>query len=163
MRVLHVDTARSWRGGPKQVLLTARRQAERRHDVTLLCQRGGVGAERAGPAGVAVRPVSFGGDLWPPAVVALARAIKDARSEVVQLHDPHALSTGLLALGLAGRRPVVASRRVDFRLRGSLSRRKYAACHRVIAASRAIARVLEEDGVSRDKVRVVYEGVADRK
>src|SRR5215470_741291 len=138
MRVMHVDSARSWRGGQNQVLLTARGQAERGHEVTLVCQRGGVLAERAGAAGVSIRPVWFRGDVWPPAVVALARAVKDARPEVVQLHDPHALSTGLLALGLAGRRAVVASRRVDFRLRGGLSRRKYAACHRVIAASRAI-------------------------
>src|SRR5215475_10183964 len=144
MRVLHVDTARSWRGGQNQVLLTARGLVERGHDVTLVCQRGGVLAERARAASVSVREVSFRGDLWPPAVLALARAMKDTRPEVVQLHDPHALSTGLLALGLAGRQQVVASRRVDFRLRGGLSRRKYAACHRVIAASRAIARVLED-------------------
>jgi L-malate glycosyltransferase len=163
MRVLHVDTARSWRGGQNQVLLTARGQAERGHDVTLVCQREGVLAKRAGDEGLKVRTAAFRGDLWPPAVAALARAVKDARPEVVQLHDPHAVSTGLLALGLAGRRPTVASRRVDFHLRGGLSRWKYAACQRVIAASRAIARVLGEDGVPDDRVRVVYEGVADRK
>jgi glycosyltransferase involved in cell wall biosynthesis len=56
----------------------------------------------------------------------------------------------------------VASRRVDFPLRGALSRWKYGACRRVIAVSRAIARQLEADGVPRDRIRVVYEGVPDR-
>jgi glycosyltransferase involved in cell wall biosynthesis len=162
MRVMHVDTARGWRGGQNQVLLTAGGQAARGHEVTLVCQRGGTLEERARGAGLGVRPVSFRGDLWPPAVLGLARVVRETRPDVVQLHDPHAVSTGLLAVALAGRRPLVATRRVDFRLRGRWSRRKYAACHRVIAASRAIARVLEEDGIPAERVRVVYEGVADR-
>jgi glycosyltransferase involved in cell wall biosynthesis len=80
---------------------------------------------------------------------------------VVQLHDPHAVSAGVLAsLGLAT--PLVATRRVDFRLQGPLSRRKYAACTRVVAVSRAIADVLHADGLPPGGVRVVYEGVQDR-
>jgi glycosyltransferase involved in cell wall biosynthesis len=162
MRVLHVDTARGWRGGQNQVLLTTRGQAARGHEVTLACQRGGVLEGRAREAGVCVRPVAFRGDVWPPAILALRRIVRDTRPDLVHLHDPHALSSGLLALALTGGRPVVASRRVDFRLRGLLSRRKYAAVRRAIAASRAIARVLETDGIPSDRIRVVYEGVADR-
>jgi glycosyltransferase involved in cell wall biosynthesis len=56
----------------------------------------------------------------------------------------------------------VATRRVDFALRGPLSRRKYAACDRVIAVSQAIAGVLGRGGLGSERVRVVYEGVPDR-
>jgi glycosyltransferase involved in cell wall biosynthesis len=51
---------------------------------------------------------------------------------------------------------------VDFRVRGPLSRWKYRSCHRIIAASRAIAKVLEEAGVPAARLRLVYEGVPDR-
>jgi glycosyltransferase involved in cell wall biosynthesis len=162
MRVLHVDTARGWRGGQNQVLLTTRGQAARGHEVALACQRGGVLEGRAREAGVTVRPLAFRGDLWPPAILALGRVVSDTRPDVLHLHDPHALSSGLLALALTAGRPAVASRRVDFPLRGLLSRRKYAGCRRVIAVSRAIARVLQTDGIPPDRIRVVYEGVADR-
>ena len=162
MRVVHVDTAVTWRGGQNQVLLTARGQAARGHDVVVACRRGGALESRARDAGVAVRALPFRGDLWPPAVLGLARALRESRAEILQLHDPHAVGSGVAAARLAGGPATVATRRVDFRLRGPLSRWKYGRCGRVVAVSRAIASVLEADGVPRDRVALVYEGVPDR-
>ena len=163
MRVLHVDSARGWRGGQNQVWLSARGMAARGHDVLVACRAGGMLAERARAAGLAVREMRFRGDLWPAAALALAWVLREMRPDVVHLHDPHAVSAGLLARRLAGRRPLVATRRVDFALRGFLSRRKYAACDRVIAVSEAIAGVLRRGGLSTERVRLVYEGVPDRR
>jgi glycosyltransferase involved in cell wall biosynthesis len=160
MRILHVDSAAGWRGGQNQVLLTARGMAERGHEVLVACRRRGLLEARARDAGLDVRPIAFRGDLSPGAVFALRRAIRDFRPEVVQLHDPHAAAAGLFA-GRAGALRI-ATRRVDFHIRRALSVHKYRACDRVIAVSRAIARVLEEDGVSAERVRLVYEGVAPR-
>jgi L-malate glycosyltransferase len=162
VRVLHVDSARGWRGGQNQVLLTARGMAARGHEVILACQAGGALAGRARTEGLAVREMAFRGDLSPAAVMSLRGMMREAPPDAVHLHDPHAVSAGLLAGRLAGRPAVVASRRVDFALRGALSRWKYAACDRVIAASEAIAGVLRKDGLARDRVRVVHEGVPDR-
>ena len=162
MRVLHVDSARGWRGGQNQVWLSARGMAARGHDVVVACRAGGVLAERARAAGLAVREMRFRGDLWPAAALALASVLREMRPDVVHLHDPHAVSAGMLARRLAGPRPLVATRRVDFALRGFLSRRKYAACDRVIAVSEAIAGVLRRGGIAPERLRVVYEGVPDR-
>jgi glycosyltransferase involved in cell wall biosynthesis len=79
---------------------------------------------------------------------------------VVHVHDPHAAAAALWIGSSASR--LFASRRVDFSLRGPLSRWKYGRCRRVIAVSRAVARVLEGDGLPAARVRVVYEGVPDR-
>jgi L-malate glycosyltransferase len=144
------------------VLLTARGMAARGHEVVLACQAGGALAERARAAGLAVRELRFSGDLSPAAVLALAAAMRETRPDVVQLHDPHAVSAGLLARRLGGRATLVATRRVDFALRGLISRRKYTACARVIAVSEAIAGVLRRGGLTAERVRVVYEGVPDR-
>jgi glycosyltransferase involved in cell wall biosynthesis len=136
--------------------------AARGHDVVLACRAGGALAERARAEGVAVREMGFGGDVSPAAVLSLAAALRKIRPDVVQLHDPHAVPTGLLARRLAGPVALVATRRVDFALRGPLSRRKYAACQRVIAVSEAIAAVLRRDGLAPERLRVVHEGVPDR-
>jgi glycosyltransferase involved in cell wall biosynthesis len=77
---------------------------------------------------------------------------------VVHAHDPHALAAALLAGA-----PRVASRRVDFALRGRASRWKYARCERVIAVSGAVAAIVRAGGVAPERVRVVYEGVPDRR
>jgi glycosyltransferase involved in cell wall biosynthesis len=100
--------------------------------------------------------------LWPPAILALARTLSRLSPEILVLHDPHAVSAGVLAGRLAGRPRLVAVRRVDFPLRGPLSRRKYAACDRVIAVSRRVASVLEAGGLDPARIRLVYEGVPER-
>lgn len=162
MRILHVDSARGWRGGQNQVLLTAQGMAARGHAVWLACRSGGVLEARARAAGLDVLALPLGGGLSVRAAWRLRRLMGHLGIEVAQLHDPHALSAGALAaLGRAGPR-LVATRRVDFRLRGRLSRLKYARCGRVVAVSRAIAAVLERDGLGPDRVRVVHEGVRDR-
>lgn len=160
--VLHVDTAATWRGGQNQVLLTARGMAERGRGALIACRAGGELAARAAAAGLAVRALPFRGDLWPPALVALARLVRRERPSALVLHDPHAVSAGLVASRLALRVPAVAVRRVDFPLRGAFSRAKYRACDRVVVVSRAIGAVVEAGGVARRRLRLVYEGVPDR-
>ncbi|HVR72101.1 MAG TPA: glycosyltransferase [Vicinamibacteria bacterium] len=162
MRIVHADSARNWRGGQNQVLLTSSGMAARGHEIWLACQDGGPLEARARAAGLAVRPMAFHGDFSPGAVVGLARLVREAQPDVVHLHDPHAVSAGLAASTLAPGFRHIASRRVDFPLRGPLSRWKYGACRRVIAVSRAIASQLEADGVPRERIRLVYEGVPDR-
>jgi glycosyltransferase involved in cell wall biosynthesis len=144
------------------VLLTAQGMAARGHEVTLACRAGGALEEKARAAGLAVRTSPFGGDVAPAAIVSLTRTLRALRPEVLQLHDPHAVGAAFIAAKLGPRARTVATRRVDFPLRGRLSLWKYASCDRVIAVSRAIASVLAGDGLPSDRVRIVYEGVADR-
>ena len=160
MRVLHVDTARGWRGGQNQVLLTAQGMARRGHQVVVAARVGAPLAERAIARGLDTRAVPFGGDLAPAGALALRRLVREFRPDVVHVHDPHAAGAALLVP--RARAALVASRRVDFAMRGPLSRWKYRRCRRVIAVSEAVARVLARDGMPADAVRVVYEGVPDR-
>jgi glycosyltransferase involved in cell wall biosynthesis len=160
--VLHVDTAATWRGGQNQVLLTATGMGRRGWKAVLACRAGGALESRARASGLDVRAVSFRGDLWPPGILGLARLLRQDRGAIPVLHDPHAVSAALLATRLAGRRRLVAVRRVDFPLRSALSRRKYRACERVIVVSRAIDAVVARGGVHPTRRRLVYEGVSDR-
>ena len=160
--VLHVDTAATWRGGQNQVLLTASGMAARGQETAIACRRHGVLAARAEAAGVAVRALPFRGDLWPPAIVSLARLLRREQPGALVLHDPHAVSAALVAVRLSRRPLLVAVRRVDFPLGSPLSRAKYAACDRVVVVSRAIGTVVESCGIAREKLRLVYEGVPDR-
>jgi glycosyltransferase involved in cell wall biosynthesis len=159
MRVLQVDSAASWRGGQNQVLLTSRALARLGHEVALACQERGVLEARAREAGLGPHPLVFRGDVSPGAAWGLRRLARSFEPEVVHAHDPHAIAAALLA-GL-GRR-LVATRRVDFPLRGALSRLKYSRCRGIIAVSRAIEAVLLREGLAAARIRVVYEGVPDR-
>ena len=161
--VIHVDTAATWRGGQNQVLLTAQGMAARGVRCEVACRAGGALEARARAAGLAVRPMPFRGDLWPPGILALARRLRQEPGARLLLHDPHGVSAGLVAARLGAPAPLVAVRRVDFPLSGPFSRAKYRACARVIVVSRAIGSVLEAAGVARARLRLVYEGVPDRR
>jgi glycosyltransferase involved in cell wall biosynthesis len=162
VRILHVDSGRDWRGGQNQVWLTASGMAARGHEVTLACRAGSPLGARARAAGLPLRELGFGGELSPRTAVAMARILEDVRPDVIQAHDPHALTGCLLAMAPRPRRPVVATRRVDFVPRSALSRLKYRMCPRVIAVSGAVRDVLLAVGVADDQLRLVYEGVPDR-
>ena len=162
LRVLHVDSGREWRGGQNQVLLSCLGMRARGHEVALACRRASPLYERAEKAGVAVTPVDFGGELSPRPAFQVAGALRALGPQVVQAHDPHAL-TACHAARLRRRSGVlVATRRVDFVPRGPLALFKYRAAGRVIVASRAIQDVLTRAGLDPALLRLVYEGVPDR-
>jgi glycosyltransferase involved in cell wall biosynthesis len=159
---LHIDTARTWRGGQQQVLLTVLGLRARGHRAVLVAHPEGVLRQRASE-GDDLIPLAPRSEVDLAAAWRLARVIALHRPEVVHAHDPHAVAMASLALsfGVGGATPaLVVSRRVDFRLqKNSFSRWKYrqAACY--IAASRAIARILESDGIPASLIRVVHDGI----
>ena len=159
---LHIDTAKTWRGGQHQVLLTVQ-------GLRALGQRAVLVAH---PDGELFRRMSEGHDLIalaPRHELDLAagwrlwRVIKQLHPQVVHAHDPHAVSAAALALSFGSLSPppsFVASRRVDFHLkRSSLSRWKHRQVDCFIAASDAIRRMLIEDGIGDHRVATVHEGI----
>ncbi len=159
---LHVDTARTWRGGQYQALLTVlglRRRGER---AALAAQPRGELFRRAAEGGD-LHPLALRGDLDLHAAWRLSRLIRDLAPDVLHAHDAHAIAVASLARALAGRRaapPLVASRRVDFHIRGNaFSRWKYRQVDRFICASSAIRDMLAADGVPPKRTTIVHEGI----
>ena len=159
---LHIDTARSWRGGQSQVMYTVLglRQIDQRAALV------------AHPEGELYRRMSEGLDLVPLAPMheidlaaawRLSRVVRQLRPHVIQAHDPHAVAMAALALSISSPKPkppLVASRRVEFRIaHHSFSRWKYGQVDCFIANSAAIRDRLVADGIPRDKTTIVNEGV----
>jgi glycosyltransferase involved in cell wall biosynthesis len=163
MRSLHIDTARTWRGGQNQVLLTVNGLAEAGHEATLLAHEDGELRRRAGE-GLRFLGFSPRSEFDIQTGWRLAGVLKDREPQVVHAHDPMAVSLVAMAMqmrGAAAPKPlVVASRRVDFHLKHhAFSRWKYSHVDVFIAASRMIAHILEQDGIARDRIEVVHDGV----
>ena len=93
----------------------------------------------------------------------LARVVKKLRPDVVHAHDPHGIAMSALALSFAGGAPapvLIASRRVDFHLKGnSLSRWKYRQVDCFVAASEMIRQMLVADGIPAGRTVTVHEGI----
>ena len=141
MRILHVDTGVTMRGGQWQVLLLGR--GLRTHGVAQGFLARGELLARLQDEGFEASEASWG---------SVRRA---GPSAITHAHDARAHTWA----ALAWRRPLVVSRRVAFAVkRGLLSRLKYSRADLFLAVSKFVAGRLAEAGVPAKRVRVVYDG-----
>ena len=161
---LHVDTARTWRGGQNQVLLTVNGLRAMGHRAALVVHPDGELRRRAAE-GLDLIPIAPRTEMDLSAAWHFSRVVKELAPDVIHAHDPHGVAMASLALSLgaaSSKSPpaLVASRRVDFHLRGnSFSRWKHRQVDCFIAASEAIRQMLVADGVEADRTVTVHEGI----
>lgn len=159
---LHIDTARTWRGGQNQVLVTVMGLRALGHRTMLAAHPGGELRQRAAE-GLDLVPLAPVTEMDLAAAWRLSRVIKQLKPDIVHAHDPHGVAMAALALSMStqlAKPPLVASRRVDFHLRGSsLSRWKYRQVDCFICASEAIRQMLVGDGVPEARAVTVHEGI----
>ena len=166
---LHVDTARTWRGGQNQVLLTVNGLREIGHRAALVAHPDGELRRRA-QEGLELIPLAPRTEVDLTAAWRFSRVIKRLAPDVIHAHDPHGVAMAAFALSITagGIRtrtrspipPLVAARRVDFHLRGnSFSKWKHRQVDCYIAASDAIRTMLVADGVPKDRAVTVHEGI----
>src|SRR3954465_8962590 len=159
---LHIDTARTWRGGQNQVLVTVMGLRALGHRTMLVANPDGELRQRA-KEGLDLLPLAPRTEMDLNAAWRLSRVIKQLRPDIVHAHDPHAVAMSGLALSMStqlAKPPLVASRRVDFHLRGnSLSRWKYRQVDCFICGAGAIRRMLVADGVPAARTVTVHEGI----
>jgi glycosyltransferase involved in cell wall biosynthesis len=161
---LHVDTARTWRGGQNQVLLTVNGLRAFGQRAALVAHPDGELRKRAAE-GLELIPLAPRTEVDLTAAWRFSRIITRLAPDIIHAHDPHGVAMASLALSMASatatRLPaLVAARRVDFRLKGNaFSRWKYRPVDCFIAASEAIRQILIAGGVPADKTVTVHEGI----
>jgi glycosyltransferase involved in cell wall biosynthesis len=165
---LHIDTARTWRGGQNQVLLTVNGLRAIGHRATLVAHPDGELRRRAAE-GLDLIPLAPRTEMDLSAAWKLSRLVKRLRPDILHAHDPHGIAMASLALSLGGvstdqpsrsTPSLVASRRVDFHLKSnSFSRWKNRQVDCFIAASDAIRQMLLGDGIPADQAVTVHEGI----
>jgi glycosyltransferase involved in cell wall biosynthesis len=159
---LHIDTAKTWRGGQNQVLLTVLGLRALGHRSMLVAHAAGELRQRA-KEGLELIPLTPKTEMDLGAAWRLSRLIKQLRPDVVHAHDPHGVAMAALALSMStqlDKPPLVAARRVDFHIKGNaLSRWKYRQVDCFICASEAIRKMLVADGVPAVRAVTIHEGI----
>lgn len=121
---LHIDTARTWRGGQNQALLTVNGLRAAGHRAALVAHPDGELRRRAAE-GMDLIPLAPRSEIDVTAAWRLSRLLSQLRPDVIHAHDPHGVAMAGMALSMdftarwnAHRRApaLVASRRVDFHL-----------------------------------------------
>lgn len=161
LRVLHLDSGRSWRGGQRQVLLLMLGLREQGHEPFLIAPPGSPLMERTRAAGLAVAAIPMAADWDVQAAHRIRARMRTWSVDLVHAHD--ARSHALAMIALVGRRqiPFVVTRRVPFTPRSA--RVKYGPrVTRFIAISNAVRGAMIAGGIAGSRITVVHSGIAAR-
>ena len=161
LSLVHVDTARDWRGVQAQVEALVRGLVRRNHRITLVTPRNSDLARRLADAPIEMAFDAPRGEwaLW--AGHRLRRLVRARRAVIVHAHSARAHAVAWLASSRRFSPPIAVSRRVDFPVgRNWLSRSKYLhPCCYYLAISTAVRDVLIRGGVTPDRIFLVPSGV----
>jgi L-malate glycosyltransferase len=164
MRILHLDTERTWRGGEAQLLHLAAGLAGRGHVCIVTGPPDSPLLKRVEEKGLKTEAVSMPTEWSPSATWRIARILKRERIDVIHMHTSHACTLGGWAARLAGVPVRIVSRRVDFSVRSNPFRKlKYQwGVDRIVAISEGVRDVLIKDGLDPARIEVIRSGIDPR-
>jgi glycosyltransferase involved in cell wall biosynthesis len=163
MKILHINTERTWRGGEQQTLNLLAGLNERQITCHLICQAGSPMEKRAVRAGVDVFPITMRGEIDLAASFQIRKLIKEFNYNIIHAHTSHAHSLAFLASINTGVIRLV-TRRVDF----TIFRNRFLPLNGIkyrfmadyyIAISKKIKAVMVADGIAADRIFVVHSGI----
>lgn len=162
MNVLHISTPRSWRGGEQQLWYLVNELNRMGVGSHIFCANGSPLADRSREAGQPFTTFIKRASLDPNAALQMRRTCLRSDIDLIHAHDSHAHTMACVAASVFGSRvPIVVSRRVDFPIRGRLSKWKYnhRMVRRILCVSKAICDVMEPAVRDRTMLRVVHSGI----
>jgi L-malate glycosyltransferase len=163
MKILHINTERTWRGGEQQTLNLLAGLSERQIASHLICQAGSPMEKRAVSAGMDVFPMPMRGEIDPAACFQIRKLIREFNYNIIHAHTSHAHTLAFLASINTGVIRLV-TRRVDFTifrsrfLRFNGIKYRYMADY-YVAISKKIKEVMVADGIAADRIFVVHSGI----
>jgi glycosyltransferase involved in cell wall biosynthesis len=163
MRILHINTEKTWRGGEQQTLNLIMGLKQQNIESHLFCQSDSPLADRAKTAGICLFTSPIHGEVDPVAIWRLRKLIQKNNYNIIHSHTSHAHTLAFLA-SLCTNSHRLVTRRVDYSIfRHSflhLSGIKYRyMADSFIAVSHKIKQVMANDGIAPDRIFVVHSGI----
>ena len=140
MKILQVNTEKTWRGGERQTLYNIQGFLQTGHEVELLCKKNFPLYQKATPLNIPIHAIGNG-------LQAILYLIKNGKKfDVIHAQTASAQMYGVIS-SLFHKTKVVYTRRVDFVPKGFFTKLKYNRTHKLVAISSAIKSILENFGL----------------
>jgi glycosyltransferase involved in cell wall biosynthesis len=163
LRIIHISTPDSWRGGEQQLLYLIDELEIQHVEQCVICPRSSVLFQKLKERNIVLHGVQKVPVKWMNAAAKLKRLNSDQFFNIVHTHDAGALTAAYFASTvLKVHLPTVAARRIDIRpSSGRLTYRKYTYpdLWKIVCVSKAIYKVMQAYLQSEDKLHVIYSGI----
>ena len=117
MKILHLSSATTWRGGENQIILLIRGLRELNVKNYLLCAKNSLLEARAKDLNVKIISYRKKGGLSLSTSLFLQKTLQKYPIDIVHVHDIHAHNYAWISALLGSSVPVVVTRRLDFVLK----------------------------------------------
>ncbi len=157
--ILHISTAKTWRGGEQQLTYLYEELNTKNIQQTLLCVKNSVLEQYFISKTYKYYSVRKGSNINILFARKVREICRELEIDIIHVHDSHAHSFALLAANFFGNDiPVVVSRRVDFPIK---SKRKYnhPNIRKILCVSDAIREITGRDIANKSVLITVYSGI----
>ncbi len=150
MRILHIDSGKTWRGGQRQLYFLSKGLKELGIEQYALISNKQL-KDKLQNLGIEVFSWKYKFE-FHFGFFKYLRILKKVKPDIVHFHDSRSLSLSILT-----KQKSVATRRVDFHLKNRFSKIKYERTDLVVGVSKRIVEVLKDDGIK--DVLLIYDGI----
>ena len=162
MKVLHIDSEKTWRGGQQQAIYLYEGMLNRGYNCSFLCLPQSPLHNYLRNNNLPYHTLSFKGELDLYAGFALAILCRKNSYDILHLHSSHSLSWGLMAKLFYPSLKLIATRRVNIPIgKNPFSEFKYKtkAVNKIVAISENIRKVMLTCGVPSENITVIHSGI----
>lgn len=165
MKVLHVSTAKTWRGGEQQLAYLMEELQSQKIEQHIVCLKNSRIDAKAAELGISRSYAKKQTSLSLRFALKIKLTCDQERISIIHTHDAHAHTFAVWAAQLFGNRvPIIVSRRVDFPIkRNWLSQLKYnhQMVKKIICVSDAVKHIAAENLPlnTQEKLATVYSGI----
>ena len=163
MRILHLNSEKTWRGGEQQLayLLTSFNQ-KKSHHLFVMGKKGSALESWCNEQDINFIPVTFKGSLDLKTSYLISRFCKKNKIDIMHAHTSHAHASALYSKLMSNKAKLILHRRVSFPIKSNLiSHFKYTSplLNRVICISKNVQEVLTKKTNQLNKTSIVYDSI----
>lgn len=162
LRVLHIDTQMSWRGGQQQAYYLHKSLITLGIKSLMLCQPNSEMALKCHNENTPHFIVKISNEVDLIAVFKILKLINQHKFNIIHCHSAHALTIGIILKIMLRHLVLIGSRRVDFPIRKHLlSTFKYSTplVDKIVCISENIKQVMLDSGIHESKLEMIHSGI----
>ena len=162
MKILHLSSERTWRGGEQQIAYLVEESLRLGLEVLVAGRRGSAIEDYCKRGKVPFFALPFSGEFSLRTAFGIRRICQDESVDFVHMHSSHSHAMGVLSAIFGNRAKLILSRRVDVPMRSNvLSRFKfnYRGIEKIVCVSDAIKEVMRPDLNDPEKLVTVHSGI----
>jgi len=162
MKILHLSSESSWRGGEQQIAYLISELQQKNIDNLVACRAGSAFEKHCQHNNIPHFSLPFQGSFDLSTAWTIRTLCKQKSIDLVHIHSAKSHSLAVLSHVMGSRTPLILSRRVDFPIRSNfLTQWKYnhPAVRRIVCVSEAIEQIVRKNVRRPERCATVHSGI----